>query len=293
MSTNIYPVRYCQCIDNCGKKLSKNNTTGYMVGHRIPATCVICGNSFSYKNRGGDSPTILTCSKPCKNEFARRQVTKYFEDPDNREKARQATLKSIEGVDCKAKLRKNGYVPVSGEDHHRTGVKLPQSQIEQQREKVSGDKHHLHGKTYEEYYGEEKAAEIKEARAECMAETNARLIEIGSSKIERRVFEEHFEDHGFIHGRRIGKHTADYCHEDKKIVVEFNGDVWHANPELERFADENMKHPTLNMTVKEKREADAERIQYIEDYGFKVIVLWENDYLQDPVKAIEQVFSNF
>lgn len=289
------PIRYCQCVDNCGEKLSPTNKDNVKFGHRIEATCVICSNTFYTKKQSSAATreAPLTCSKTCKNEFASRQVTKYFEDPDNREKSRQATLKSLEGVDCKAKLRKNGYVPVSGEGHHRTGVKLPQSQIDQQREKVSGDKHHLFGKTYEEVYGEEKAKKIKEARAKKMAETNSKLIENGSSKLEVEVYNKHFADQGFLHNEVVHIWTVDYLNKEKNVIVEFHGTFWHAHPSDPRFQDEKAKHPRLNKTVGDLRKQDEYRKQKLESFGYKVIILWECDYLQDPVKSIEQVFSNF
>jgi G:T-mismatch repair DNA endonuclease (very short patch repair protein) len=283
----------CQCVDNCGQRLNVLNKDKYIVGHHAPATCVICEKPFSYIHRGGDCPVILTCSKDCKNEFASRQSTEYFENPDNREKTRVATQAAMDKLDMKQIIKDSGYVHPTGEDHHRYGVELPQSQIDQQREKVSGDKHHLFGKTYEEYYGEEKAAKIKQSRAECMAETNTRLIEIGSSSLERKVFLEHFEDRGFIHGKKIHRFVVDYFNEDKNVIVEFHGTFWHAHPSDPRFQDEKAKHPSLNKTVESLRKQDEYRKQKLESFGYKVIILWECDYKQDPVKAIEQVFSNF
>jgi very-short-patch-repair endonuclease len=118
---------------------------------------------------------------------------------------------------------------------------------------------------------------------ECKEE-NRRLI---SSNIERSL-QEYFPD--FERDKRIGGYFPDYVNEEKKIIIEFNGDYWHMNPNKYKSDDVNT---TSHKTAAEIWQKEKERTEKLESLGYKVIVLWENDYLQDPVKAIEQVFSNF
>ena len=71
------------------------------------------------------------------------------------------------------------------------------------------------------------------------------------------------------------KYFVDYYDETLNIVVEFYGDYWHGNP---LYFSENQKLFN-NLTVKEKRQMDADRIKFIEKYlDTKVFIIWETDY---------------
>lgn len=86
---------------------------------------------------------------------------------------------------------------------------------------------------------------------------------------------------------RIYAPQVDILIESKKIVLEINGDKWHANPKIYKSTDLIYKWGGTK-TVKEIWEFDNIRTKQIEDFGYKVIVLWQLDILKnfDKIKRI-------
>jgi len=62
-----------------------------------------------------------------------------------------------------------------------------------------------------------------------------------------------------------------------KLVVEVNGDVWHANPKLYKPNDVIYKY-TGATKASDIWEHDAIRKKQIESFGYHVIIVWERDY---------------
>ena len=90
-----------------------------------------------------------------------------------------------------------------------------------------------------------------------------------------------------LHGageKKIGSYRVDGFCQELNTVFEFYGDYWHANPDL--FPDENAQHPTRKhddkdntpFTVKEIRDYDRLRLQYIQDRGYNVEIIWESNW---------------
>ena len=90
-----------------------------------------------------------------------------------------------------------------------------------------------------------------------------------------------------LHGggeTKIGSYKDDGFCQELNIVFEFYGDYWHAHPDL--FPDENAQHPTRKhddkdntpVTVKEIRDYDLQRLQYIQDRGYNVEIIWESKW---------------
>lgn len=66
----------------------------------------------------------------------------------------------------------------------------------------------------------------------------------------------------------------DFVNHDSKLILEVNGDFWHANPEM--YA-EDWINPITKVTAKEKWNYDEEKTQYAESKGYKVITIWEKN----------------
>ena len=67
------------------------------------------------------------------------------------------------------------------------------------------------------------------------------------------------------------------------LIIEFNGDFWHANPKFYTNPDE--MHPT-GLLVKELHEKDQNRVEGLQSLGFKVLVVWEFDYKNNEEEVI-------
>lgn len=86
---------------------------------------------------------------------------------------------------------------------------------------------------------------------------------------------------------RIYAPQVDILIESKKIVIEINGDKWHANPRIYKSTDLIYKWGGTK-TAKEIWEFDKFRTKQIKDFGYKVIVLWQLDILKnfDKIKKV-------
>lgn len=76
-------------------------------------------------------------------------------------------------------------------------------------------------------------------------------------------------------------YRADYSLYTK--IIEFNGDYWHANPKF------YSKDEIVNgLVVEDVWKHDAQRIADIESLGYKVKVVWENDYVNDAARVLKE-----
>jgi G:T-mismatch repair DNA endonuclease (very short patch repair protein) len=73
------------------------------------------------------------------------------------------------------------------------------------------------------------------------------------------------------------RHPYDFHLCDSKIIIEINGNFWHANP-LYYQDNDIIKYPGGKKTAKEVWERDKKFIDWAEKNGYKVIVIWEDDF---------------
>ena len=90
-----------------------------------------------------------------------------------------------------------------------------------------------------------------------------------------------------LHGggeKKIGSYKVDGFCQELNTVFEFYGDYRHAHPDL--FPDENAQHPTRKhddkdntpFTIKEIRDYDRQRLQYIQDRGYNIEIIWDSNW---------------
>ena len=133
------------------------------------------------------------------------------------------------------------------------------------------------GHTYEETYGPKKAAEYIEklrlASPGRMAkfhrkETEPELIVQGLLEAICVVFQKQVP---------LGYYTVDFLLPDHKIVIQADGDYWHANPKIVE-----QKGLVLSRIQRDRRRLDASCDSYLKNRGYRVIRLWECDLHQVP-----------
>lgn len=121
----------------------------------------------------------------------------------------------------------------------------------------------------------------------------------GISKREREVFDFLVEKLGYESPKTGDKRSGlqhsvqdkeehrtyyvDFMIEDKGVIVEFNGDYWHCNPQK---YDASYLHEHKKMTAQEIWDYDAHRKQRIEQItGHRVITVWEYDWIKRKEKT--------
>jgi hypothetical protein len=60
------------------------------------------------------------------------------------------------------------------------------------------------------------------------------------------------------------------------LNVEFDGDLWHANPN--KFNKNDKPVPFSDMTGEEIWNHDKERQKFVESQGIRVVRIWESEY---------------
>lgn len=114
-----------------------------------------------------------------------------------------------------------------------------------------------------------------------------------SSKIQIEWLEYCAVRDGFIqHIGNIGEYivpNTKYCVDgyniDTNTIYEFQGDFWHGNPDIYDLNEINTK---LNVTFGELYFNTIDKIKLLNDMGFKVIEMWENDW-RNGIKAVKKL----
>lgn len=113
-----------------------------------------------------------------------------------------------------------------------------------------------------------------------------RQKEISETKPERMVREwleanniSFKQEQGFFH-----RYYADFYIPDTNIVIEVNGDYWHANPTI--YGEGHDQIPLSNSQI-EQIAKDKKKLEDFIKYGFQVIVLWEKDIYEDCNKLLK------
>jgi very-short-patch-repair endonuclease len=73
----------------------------------------------------------------------------------------------------------------------------------------------------------------------------------------------------------------DFVDIDNKIIIEYNGDYYHANPKLYRPDDIISFHKGVKKTAKEIWKNDEEKYDLARQRGFQVLYVWESDCKKD------------
>lgn len=87
-----------------------------------------------------------------------------------------------------------------------------------------------------------------------------------------------------------GKWIYDFTDLKNKKIIEFNGDMYHANPSLYKKGDN--PHPfRKNITSEDIWKKDNEKIRVANENGFEVLVIWDSDYRKKSKQNKELVIQ--
>lgn len=83
---------------------------------------------------------------------------------------------------------------------------------------------------------------------------------------------------------------VDIVLNEHKVVIECNGDFWHANPKT--YKETDVFHTFSGAkTAKEIWESDKIRVEHIESFGYTVLIIWESDYYSDIEKVKKDILD--
>ena len=87
--------------------------------------------------------------------------------------------------------------------------------------------------------------------------------------------------------------ALDFYISSLKLCIEFNGDMWHGNPEIYKESDyplKNIKSKSY-LSAKDIWDNDKKRIDFLKQKGINIIVVWEKEYLKDKEKIVEYLIN--
>lgn len=158
-------------------------------------------------------------------------------------------------------------------------------------------------------YGYEKGIEIFTNRTNKWQDSlnkNGNL-KIGYSKISQEIFKEisitmKREDFLFatnggefrLNRKNGGVWIYDFTDVKNKKIIEFNGDMYHANPD--KYSELETPHPfRKNITSGEIWKKDNEKINIAKINGFDILVIWDSEYRKksklDKEKIIQKCIN--
>jgi very-short-patch-repair endonuclease len=106
----------------------------------------------------------------------------------------------------------------------------------------------------------------------------------GTSKSETSCFNEIETELKIKFERQypIGEYSCDAVFLEKHVVLEFFGDYWHKNPSVNRFSAEE---------ILSRKLLDDRKVEYLEEMGYNVYIIWENTWKCDKISVIEELKS--
>lgn len=85
----------------------------------------------------------------------------------------------------------------------------------------------------------------------------------------------------------IGNRNFDFKIDKSKILIEVNGDFWHANPTL-YTGNQELNFPGGKVKAKSLWENDNNKRLTAEQNGYKVITIWESELIKMSDREIEE-----
>lgn len=149
-------------------------------------------------------------------------------------------------------------------------------------------------------YGEERASEIYNNRQEKWLKSlhkNGNL-KSGYSLISQELFrkiDEYIPNNKFQWKLKNGefiikKYAVDFIDHETKRIIEFNGDIYHANPKI--YSEYDTPNPwDKKLMAKEIWESENNRNKLISDLGYEMLIVWESDYREDPETTIKRCIN--
>lgn len=150
-------------------------------------------------------------------------------------------------------------------------------------------------------HGEEKGIEIYENFCK------KRMFEFGYSKISQDLFkkiDKNLKDKNTQYYLKGGEkifysnnekgtfeYYLDFYISDFNIGIEFNGDIWHANPN--KFKPDDIPFPfAKKWSAKDIWNKDKIKIDFLRTKLKKLIIIWESDLYNDGIdKTVEKILS--
>lgn len=121
--------------------------------------------------------------------------------------------------------------------------------------------------------------------------TNNTTLKVGYSKVSQILFFKllslykthdniYFAEHNrefYLRDNNKKIFVYDFCDNNQKKIIEFQGDNYHANPEL--YTQDTHPFPyNKNLTAKDIWDKDAYKQNVAKEHGYDILYIWERDF---------------
>jgi G:T-mismatch repair DNA endonuclease (very short patch repair protein) len=84
----------------------------------------------------------------------------------------------------------------------------------------------------------------------------------------------------------IERMTVDFLIKGTSVVIEANGDFWHANPDI--YGKEKPLHKIHKRVI----EKDKRKLKQLNDLGYVVLTVWENDLKSRKEEVLNKLYKD-
>lgn len=299
---DIAPICMCGlCLET--PRFNRGKFSKYAVGHETfefresqyikyfgEPTCEICGNLSGFRRA---QPKPLCCDCMENYQYKNNGVVKRtypFENPETQAKVKQTVFEKYgvsvvsQAPEIKEKIKesfsKNPKPPriVTNETKAKNSLASKNNWKNPEYRKNTSVSLKIACNKPEE---RERRSRVQKEKWKLIKENNEPAPFYQSSKLHMSIREElNLSAYGFLSEQIIDWYVADELHPDRKIIIEINGDFWHANPD--KYSENDIiKAPGETFVAGDKWKKDMEKYKKYIELGYELIVIWESDYKED------------
>ena len=254
---------------NCGENCRKNKCGICRSKEKLTLPCKYCQKNTKY-NRGHQAEVHKKggpICKKCMHKMASKRLKAYKKSLTPQQRQQQSVYgRSCVKADMGQTVRKQ-WATI------KSNTKKYQQFCQDRSDRMK--------KVWQEYPDSTRNYIIKQlasshGKGRSKVSDDLKQMMIDNNVYDNFISEEVF--HGFI---------PDEINHDLKIIVEMFGDLYHCNPK--KYKDPNIYLKSIGRTVKEQWKRDRIRLACFYKHGYTVIIVWEKDFRNDPVKQIERI----
>lgn len=240
----------------------------------------LCCEIFNKKGYYTDAGTIIDFCK--EKNIKTKTIKESANNPNVRIKYNQTCLKKYNKINSLCKdtisyLKRNNTVKNKYNVDNVFQLKCVKEKSKQSMITKYGVNHSIYLPTSERNYG--RRSKIHKKIEELLIKDNICF----KSEVKNK-----FSSFNYFLNKEYSP-IVDILIEDKKIVIEINGDLWHANPKFYKPDDMIRRFKGL-ISAQEIWNFDESRIKQIENFGYTVIILWECD-INHNMKLINEILT--
>jgi hypothetical protein len=167
------------------------------------------------------------------------------------------------------------------------GLRWKDSDKKNHSEKMKGDSNWMRGKKHTEETKIQISNTKKNQYKLGLIKNNIYCISKAEKEIGK-ILEENNIIYKSQYSMNNGKYFYDFYIPEKNLIIEYNGDFWHGNPEKYNEND-IIGIGSTKMKAKNKWEIDKNKKEYAILKGYEYITIWESDYLKNKNIIIELI----